>query len=229
METYRAIIRDMPEEERPRERLAKSGPEALSNSELVAILLRTGSSKESALGLANRLLCHFEGLRGIAQATVEQLSAVNGMGLAKAAQVKAAFELGKRLAVSSEEARPAIGSPADAASLVMEELRHQDREHFLALFLDARNRVIARSIISIGSLQSNIVHPREVFKEAMARSAASLIVLHNHPSGDPSPSEDDRLITARLKEAGNLIGIPLLDHIIIGAGKFVSLKEKGAL
>jgi len=229
METYRTIIRDLPEEERPRERLAKRGPEALANSELLAILLRTGSAKESALGLASRLLSRFGGLRGIAQATVEQLSEVSGMGLAKAAQLKAAFELGKRLAVSSDEARPTIGSPGDAASLVMEEVRYQDREHFLALFLDSRNRVIAQRTISVGSLQSNIVHPREVFKEAISRSSASLIVLHNHPSGDPTPSEDDRAITARLKEAGNLIGIPLLDHIIIGGGRFVSLKEKGVL
>jgi len=229
MDTYRTIIRDLPEEERPRERLAKRGPEALANSELLAILLRTGSAKESALGLANRLLSKFGSLRGIAQATVEQLSEVNGMGLAKAAQLKAAFELGKRLAVSTEDDRPAIASPADAAGLVMEELRYHDKEHFVALFLDSRNRVIAQRTISVGSLQANIVHPREVFKEAISRSSAALIVLHNHPSGDPTPSEEDRAITTRLKEAGSLIGIPLLDHIIIGSGKFVSLKEQGVL
>jgi len=229
MDTYRSIIRDLPEEERPRERLAKRGPEALSNSELIAILLRTGSAKESAIGLANRLLNRFESLRGIANATVEELSTVSGIGLAKATQLKAAFELGKRMAVSTEDNRPAIGCPADAAALVMEELRYLEREHLVALFLDARNRVIGQRTISVGSLQTNIVHPREVFKEAIARSSAALIVLHNHPSGDPSPSEDDKAITARLKEAGNLIGIPLLDHIIIGAGKFVSLKEKGGL
>lgn len=229
MDTYRVIIRDLPEEERPRERLAKSGPEALANSELVAILLRTGTAKESAIGLANRLLSKFGSLKGIAKATVEELSSVNGMGLAKAAQLKAAFELGKRLAAFTEDSRPVIGSPADAASLVMEELRHQDKEHFLALFLDTRNRVIARKTISVGSLQANIVHPREVFKEAVSRSAASLIVLHNHPSGDPTPSEEDRAITTRLQEAGKLMGIPLLDHIVIGAGQFVSLKERGVL
>ena len=229
METYRAIIRDMPEEERPRERLAKLGPEALANAELLAILLRTGTAKESAIGLANRLLSKFEGLRGIAGATVEELSEVPGLGLAKAAQLKAAFELGKRLAASSDDDKPTIRCPADAANLVMEQLRYQDREHLVALFLDIRNRVIGQKTVSVGSLHANIVHPREVFKDAIARSAAAIIVAHNHPSGDPSPSEEDCNVTARLKEAGSLIGIQLLDHIIIGAGKFLSLKERGLL
>jgi DNA repair protein RadC len=229
METYHGIIRDLPAAERPRERLAKNGAEVLANAELLAILLRTGSAKESALGLANRLLSHFGGLSGIAGATVEQLSALSGLGLAKAAQLKAAFELGKRLAVYNEDPRPAITSPAEAAGLVMEILCHEQKEHFLALLLDTRNRVIAQETISVGSLQANIVHPREVFKVAIARSAAALIVLHNHPSGDPSPSEEDRAITARLVEAGALIGIPVLDHIIIGAGRFVSLKEQGGI
>jgi len=229
MDNYHCIIRDLPEGERPRERLAKNGAEALANAELLAILLRTGSTKESALGLANRLLSHFGGLPGIAQATVEQLSALSGLGLAKATQLKAAFELGKRLAVYCEDSRPTVTSPAEAAGLVMETLRHEQKEHFRALLLDTRNRVIAQETISVGSLQANIVHPREVFKAAIARSAAALIVLHNHPSGDPSPSEEDRAITARLVEAGALIGIPLLDHIIIGAGKFLSLKERGWL
>jgi DNA repair protein RadC len=227
MDNYHCIIRDLPEGERPRERLAKSGAEVLSNTELLAILLRIGSAKESALGLASRLLCHFGDLPGIAQATVEELSALSGLGLAKATQLKAAFELGKRLAVYQKDAHPAITSPAEAAGLVMETLRHEQKEHFLAFFLDTRNRVISRDTISIGSLQANIVHPREVFKAAVARSAAALIVLHNHPSGDPSPSEEDRAITVRLVEAGALIGIPLLDHIIIGAGSFISLKERG--
>jgi len=228
-ESYRGIIRDLPKAERPRERLAKNGAEALANSELLAILLRTGSAKESALGLANRLLGHFGGLPGIAQAAVEQLSAISGLGLAKAAQLKAAFEIGKRLAVYQDDSRPVITSPAEAAGLVMETFCHEQKEHFLALLLDTRNRMIAQETISVGSLQANIVHPREVFKAAIARSAAALIVLHNHPSGDPSPSAEDRAITARLVEAGALIGIPVLDHIIIGAGKYVSLKEQGEL
>lgn len=229
METYRAIIRDMPVEERPRERLAKYGPEALSNGDLIAILLRTGTAKESAIALANRLLSQFEGLKGVAQATVEQLSEVPGLGLAKASQLKAAFELGKRLTITVAEDRPTIGCPADAANLVMEELRHQEKEHCVALFLDVRNHVIAKRTISIGALQSNIVHPREVYKEAITRSAAALIIIHNHPSGDPSPSEEDRAITSRLQETGKIVGIVLLDHIIIGAGRFISLKERGWL
>jgi len=229
MDSYRAVIRDLPANERPRERLAQHGAETLSNGELIAILLRTGSRKESAIALANRLLAKFESLKGIAQATVEELSTIDGLGLAKAAQLKAAFELGKRLALTSDENRPAISCPGDAASLVMERLRYEDKEHFLALFLDSRHRVISYRTISIGNLQANLVHPREVFKEAVSRSAAALIAVHNHPSGDPSPSEEDYAITTRLKDAGDLIGINLLDHLIIGAGKFVSLKEEGAL
>lgn len=229
MESYRAVIRDLPANERPRERLAQHGAETLSNGELLAILLRTGSRKESALALANRLLAKFETLKGISQATVEELSTIDGLGLAKAAQLKAAFELGKRLALTADENRPAISCPGDAASLVMERLRYEDKEHFLALFLDSRHRVIAHRTISIGNLQANLVHPREVFKEAVSRSAAAIIAVHNHPSGDPSPSEEDYAITARLKEAGELMGIGLLDHIIIGAGKFVSLKEENRL
>jgi DNA repair protein RadC len=224
---YSVIIRDLPAEERPRERLAKYGPEALATAELLAILLRTGTPKQSALGLANRLLSNFGSLRGIATAAIEQLATIPGLGLAKAAQLKAAFELGKRLAVSTEDARPVIKSPEDAANLVMEDLRYRDKEHFKAILLDTRNRVLALPTISVGSLQQNIVHPREVFKEAIARSAAAIIVLHNHPSGDPSPSPEDGALTRRLADAGDLLGIPLLDHLIIGAGTFISLKQRG--
>jgi len=229
MDHYSVVIRDLPAEERPRERLARYGPEALSNAELLAILLRVGSRGESAVGLAQRLLSERGGLRGIATATVESLSAIPGVGLAKAAQLKAAFELGKRLAATTDVDRPTIGNPADAANLVMEDLRYRDQECFLAIFLDVRNRVLGLRIITTGSLSKNIIHPRELFKEAVSRSSASLIVCHNHPSGDPTPSEEDRQLTRRLVEAGELMGIPVLDHLVIGAGRFVSLKEKGLM
>ena len=229
MGAYQVFIREMPADERPRERLARYGPEALATAELLAILLRTGTAQQSALGLANQLLSRFGSLRAIAVAPVEELSSLPGIGLAKAAQLKSAFELGKRLAVAGEPARPLVKSPADAANLVMEDLRHRDKEHFQALFLDTRNRVTAVTTISIGSLSQNVVHPREVFKQAIARSSAAMIVCHNHPSGDLSPSEEDRALTNRLVEAGKLLGIPVLDHIIIGAEGFLSLKERGLM
>jgi len=220
-------IRDLPEEERPRERLAKYGPEAVSTAELIAILLRTGSARESALALAERLLSRFGGLRAIANATVEELAEIKGVGLAKGAQLKAAFELGKRLAASGVEAKATIRSPQDAADLVMERLRYLDREHFEIILLDTRNQVIGQPrTVAVGSLNANRVEPREVFKEAVARSAASVVLVHNHPSGDPAPSADDRMLTKRLVEAGQLVGIQVLDHLVIGDGKFVSLKEK---
>jgi len=219
------IIRELPEEERPRERLAKHGPSALSNAELLAILLRTGTAKESAIVLAQRLLKEFETLRRIADASVEELSKISGLGLAKAAQLKAAFELGKRMASSREE-RPVVSSTAEAAALVMEKLRYEQKECFTLLLLDTRNQLIAESNISMGSLDRSIVHPREVFREAIARGAAKVIAVHNHPSGDPSPSEEDRAITRRLAEAGELVGIELVDHVVIGDGEYRSVKGR---
>jgi len=229
MPDYPVIIRDLPEEERPRERLAKHGPASLSNAELIAILLRVGARGQSAIALAERLLSEFKGIEGVAKASVERLSQIKGLGLAKAAQLKAAFELGKRLATKPDEKRPVIKSPHDAARLVMEDLRYEDKEHFLVLHLDVRNRVIKTTTVSVGSLTANIAHPREVFREAVDCGAASVIVVHNHPSGDPSPSKEDRMLTKRLKDAGEIVGITVLDHLIIGAGEFVSMKEKGLL
>jgi len=223
------VIRDLPAEERPRERMQQYGPEALSTAELLAILLRVGSKGESAVRLAERLLSEFGGLVGLARARIPQLSAVSGIGLAKAAQIKAAFELGRRLAASAEGPRPTIGKAQDAARLVMEDLRYRQQECLLAVFLDTRNQVIRVHTVSVGTLTGSPAHPREIFKEALAHGSASLIVCHNHPSGDPSPSRDDITLTARLKQAGDLMGVPLLDHIIIGDGKYVSLKETGKL
>ena len=228
MERYHTTIREMPAEERPRERLMRYGPEALRTAELLAIILRVGSARGSAISLADQLLSHFGSLRAVAKATVEELSAVRGIGVAKAAQVKAAFELGKRLATAAEQ-RPLVNRPELAANLVMEDLRYRDKEHFEALLLDTRNQCIAIRPVSIGSLNSNVAHPREIFKEAVSHSANAMIVAHNHPSGDPTPSEEDKALTRRLVEAGKVMGIDVLDHLIIGDGRWLSFKEKGLM
>jgi len=223
------VIRDLPVEERPRERLQQYGAGMLSNAELLAILLRVGARGVSALRMADRLLRDLGGLAGIAKARLPQLSSQPGIGLAKAAQLQAAFELGKRLAAASEHGRPMVNSAADAAALVMEELRYLDQECLVALFLDTRNQLIRKKTLTMGTLTGSTAHPREIFKEAVTHSAASLIVVHNHPSGDPTPSKTDIALTDRLVKASQLIGIPLLDHLIIGDGKYASLKQLGKM
>ena len=227
MEALQLMIRDYPEDERPRERLIKEGPKSLSNHELIAILLRTGSQKESVIQLANRLLTSFEGLRLLKDASIEEMTNIRGIGEAKAVQILAAVELGRRIHRLQYEDRYVIRSPQDAANYVMEDMRFLSQEHFVCLYLNTKNQVLHQQTIFIGSLNASIVHPREIFKEAFRRSAASFICAHNHPSGDPAPSREDIEVTKRLNECGKLIGIELLDHIIIGDQKFVSLKEKG--
>jgi DNA repair protein RadC len=221
------MIKDYPEDERPRERLIQDGPQSLSNHELLAIMLRTGSKEESVLQLANRLLTSFEGLRLLKDASVDEMMSIKGIGSAKAVQIMAAVELGRRIHRLQYEDRYVIRSPEDAANFVMEDMRFLTQEHFVCLYLNTKNQVLHQQTIFIGSLNASIVHPREVFKEAFRRSAASFICLHNHPSGDPSPSREDIDVTKRLNECGKLIGIELLDHLIIGDQKFISLKEKG--
>src|SRR6266542_2806718 len=220
-------MKDLPPEERPRERLAKHGPEALSTPELLAILLRTGPARESALDVAEGIVAQTGGLRGLANVTIEQLSQIRGVGVVKAIEIRAAVELGKRISAFTQEARPVIRSPADVSQLVMSELRHESREHFKVLLLDTRNQVMRVNTVSVGSLTESIVHPREVFREAIRHSCAALIAVHNHPSGDPTPSQEDIEVTRRLDEAGRMLGIDLLDHVILGDGRYVSLKEKG--
>jgi DNA repair protein RadC len=228
-ERYTVAIRELPTEDRPRERLQKYGPSALSTAELLAIQLRMGIQGRSALGLAEVLLSQFAGLRGVANACLEELGRVKGIGPVKAIEIAAAVELGRRLAAISDDARPVIHSPQDVANLLLPELRDAKKEHFKSLLMDTKNRVLKIVTVSIGTLDSSLVHPREVFKDAIAASAASLIVAHNHPSGDPAPSAEDRRITQRLAEAGQLLGIELLDHIVIGNDCWVSLKERGLL
>jgi DNA repair protein RadC len=201
----------------------------LSDAELLAIVLRSGYAEKSAVELAADVLSFFSGLKSLVQANVEEISVIKGMGPAKAAQLKAALEIGSRLASATDGSRPSIKGPEDAARLVMEEMRHLDREHFCALLLNTKHQVVARETISVGTLNSSMVHPRELFRAAIKRSVAALILVHNHPSGDPTPSREDREITGRLKEAGIIIGIDVLDHIIIGDNKFVSFKAMGIL
>ncbi|MFJ7744224.1 DNA repair protein RadC [Peribacillus sp. NPDC097295] len=223
------LIRDYPKEERPRERFLQDGPQSLSNQELLALLLRTGSKEESVLQLSNRLIKAFEGLRLLKEASVEEMTEIKGIGEAKAIQILASVELGRRIHKLNDQDRYVIRSPEDGANYCMEEMRFLSQEHFVCLYLNTKNQVLHKRTVFIGSLNASIVHPREVFKEAFRRSAASIICLHNHPSGDPSPSREDIEVTKRLVECGKIMGIEVLDHIIIGEHKYVSLKEKGYL
>ncbi|EEL49111.1 RadC family protein [Bacillus cereus] len=220
-------IRDVLKEEQPRERLLVEGASNLSNRELLAVLLRTGSKEESVLTLADRILYHFDGLRMLKDATIEEMTSIHGVGIAKASQLISAFELGRRMVRLEYQNRYSIRSPEDCARYMMEEMRFLQQEHFVCLYLNTKNQVMHRQTVFIGSLNASIVHPREVFKEAFRRAAASIICLHNHPSGDPTPSREDIEVTKRLVNCGRIIGIEILDHIIIGDHKFVSLKEKG--
>jgi DNA repair protein RadC len=230
VQSYNTLrIQDMLPDDRPRERLERSGPESLTTPELLAILFRTGTSKHNAVQLAEELFKELGGLSGLAVSSLEELSCISGIGRVKAIEVKAAVELGKRLSATSEDVKPVIRSPDDVAKLMMADLRYETREHLYALVLDVRNQVRQRRLISTGTLTESLVHPREVFREAIRFSAASLVLVHNHPSGDPEPSPADITTTKRLLEAGKLLGIDILDHVIVGDGKWLSLKQRGLM
>ena len=222
-------VRDLPPDQRPRERLAQLGAEALSEQELLACILGRGVAGESVLVSARRLLAAFGTLRGLAEASVEQLSSIHGIGQAKAAQLKAAVELARRIALPADGGRLVIDNVDAAAAVLRPRLLDKRKEHVVALLLDARHRLIRVSPIAVGSLSASLVHPRELFKEAIAASAAAVLVAHNHPSGDPEPSEHDLELTGRLVEAGALLGIEVLDHLIIGADGVVSLAARGLM
>jgi DNA repair protein RadC len=223
--TYR--ITDLDQAERPRERLAKLGPQALSTAELLAILLRVGVAGENAVQVGQRLLQSLGGLAGLQRASYEEVCSQHGVGPAKAAQIKAAIELGRRLVVEAPEERPAIHSPADAATLVQYEMSALEQEELRVILLDTRNRVMDIASVYRGSLNSSQVRVGELFKTAIRRNCAALIVVHNHPSGDPAPSPDDIAITRALVQAGKLLDVEVLDHLVIGRGRYVSLKERG--
>lgn len=220
-------IKELHSAERPRERLLALGPQALSNAELIAILVRTGVPGENAVQVGQRLLQTFGGISGLHRATLQDLRGQHGLGEAKAAQIKAAIELGRRLTLESPEERPAVGSPADAAALVMYEMAALEQEHLRVILLDIRNRVLEVVEVYRGSVNSAQVRVGEVFKAAVRRNAPALIVVHNHPSGDPTPSPDDVAVTRAIIQAGKLLDVDVLDHLIIAGGRFVSLKERG--
>lgn len=219
-------ITDLAVSERPRERLAQLGPQALSNAELIAILLRVGAAGENAVQVGQRLLQTFDGITGLHRASFDEVCAQHGIGPAKAAQIKAAIELGRRLPLETPDERPAINSPADAAALVHYEMMALEQEELRVMLLDTRNRVMSIESIYRGSLNSSQVRVGELFKSAVRRNVAALIVIHNHPSGDPTPSPDDIALTRAVVEAGRLLDIEVLDHLVIGRGRWVSLKER---
>lgn len=223
-------VRDLPLSERPRERLFKLGIEALSAQEVLALILGRGIKGESVMATAQNLLSKFGNLKNIAAASVTELNEIKGIGPAKAAQIKAAFELSKRLEnFPDDNPKNKLQSPQDVIKSVRNKLKGKKKEHFLVLSLDTRNHLINTRTVSIGSLDSSIVHPREVFKEAISCSAASVIFIHNHPSGDPEPSEDDTKLTKRLIEAGEILGIEVLDHIIVCDTDYLSMKARNLI
>jgi DNA repair protein RadC len=223
----RRRLRDLPAEERPRERLARHGAAALSSRELLAILLGTGSAQRSALDLAESLLA--SGLRALPGQSLAELQGACGVGRAKASRILAALELGARLGAEAAAATPYFRTPAESARYLLPRYGARPVETFGLVALDARRRLKHEAVVSVGCLTSSLVHPREVFKEAVSARAAALLLFHNHPSGDPEPSAEDVAITHRLGSAGTLLGIEVLDHLVLGAGRFVSLKERGVL
>lgn len=226
MQDYKIRILDMQKEERPRERLIKNGASALSDSELLAIILRTGSKKENVINLSQRILGEYN-IKQLSQINITQLMKVHGIKESKAAQISACFEIARRLESFNSVEKPKISSPEDVYRRLFPRMREQKKEMFIELCLDTKNQILKEEVISVGSLNANVVHPREVFKLALTESAAHIIVAHNHPSGDPTPSREDIEITKKLVETGNIMGITVLDHVIIGDGRHFSMKEAG--
>ena len=223
-------IKQMPSEEKPREKLLREGIDRLSTTEILAILINSGTKEISALEIAAQLLSiDKRGVRFLAECSPEELGRIKGMGQAKICTVLAAVELGKRIAAAPVRDRNLIRSSSDIADLFMEKMRYYKKEHFVSLMINAKGEIIEETEVSIGDLCSSSTHPREVFVDAVKRSAGSVVFLHNHPSGDPSPSDTDIQTTKRLIEAGTILGIPVLDHIIIGDGIYVSMKAMGLI
>ena len=219
------LIKEMHDSDKPRERLMNYGPDKLTNQELLGIIINTGNREESSITVANRIIKDMKTIRELRGLTYQELISVKGIGEAKAVTILAVIELAVRMHTHSLEEDIYIKSPDDVSDLLMEKMRYYQQEHFVVLYLSTKNMVIHQETMFKGSLNTSIVHPREVYKEAVKRSAAAIICVHNHPSGDPSPSREDIEVTRRLHECGEMIGVDFLDHIIIGSGKYISLKE----
>ena len=228
-EYYSTAVREIPEEERPRERLARLGAIALRDAELLAVLFRTGTRKEGAIALAERILKEFGNLRALSRASIEELMQVKGVGRVKAIEIKAAVELGIRLAREKDEQRPKIRSAEDVANLIMVRFKQCETEEFKALLLNTKNEVLKQVTVASGGLDAALAMPRDVFRQAVREAASAVIVCHNHPSGDPEPSPEDIRITERLRDAAEIIGLRFLDHVVFGDNRWVSLQERGLL
>lgn len=228
-EKKRPTIKQLPTHERPRERLIQSGDEHLTDAELLGIIIRDGTLNYSAVDLAQKLLTEYGDFRGLSMASIGELCEIKGIGPARAAQIKASLAIAKRFSTIPIKPSQQFKRSKDIFDHFHERLRGQKQEIFLSILLDSKNRIIKEQTVSSGSLTSSIVHPREVFKSAIKESAAAVIFVHNHPSGDPEPSKEDIFTTNRLLEAGNIVGIKVLDHIIVGNGNFVSFKDKGII
>jgi DNA repair protein RadC len=225
--SYRPMMREVALDDRPRERLVQVGERSLATAELLAIILRTGTGGENVVRLAERVLAALGGLSGLARASMTEMQAVRGVGRVKAIEIKAALELGRRLMVSAPEERSRITSPADAANLLMSEMGYLEQEHLRVILLDTRNRVLATPTIYVGSLNTSVIRVAELFRPAIKENAAALIVAHNHPSGDPAPSPEDIRVTRQIRQAGELLDIDVLDHVVIARQGYISLKERG--
>lgn len=217
-------IKMLPQEERPVEKAVFSGVSTLTNTELMAVLLGSGTREKSAIGLAEEILsCRENGIGYLAETSIQELTRIDGVGRTKAVRLLAGIELGKRISARPKEKRLRIGRTEDVAAFFMDELRSEKREVFKALLLNAKGEVLSVETVSVGELTATPVHPREVFCQAVKKSAASVIFVHNHPSGDPTPSKEDFLTTRRLIECGNLLGIKVMDHVVVGEGAFCSI------
>ncbi|MFA5366753.1 MAG: DNA repair protein RadC [Dehalococcoidia bacterium] len=226
---YHIRISELPNSERPRERLRQSGAASLSNSELLAIILRTGTRDENVVGLANRLLVKFGGLPGLSRTSFNELCNEHGVGPAKAAQLKAAMDLGRRAASAQPEEKAVIRTPQDAASLLMDDMGSLQQEHLRVMLLNSKNRLLAIHEVYKGSVNASTIRTSELFRNAVRENCPSVIVAHNHPSGDPEPSSDDVAATEHMIKGGKSLDIEVLDHIIVGDHRFVSLKERGII
>lgn len=225
-------MKQLPDSERPYEKCLQYGEQALSDAELLAAIIRTGTPGESAVELARRLLSEFQypqGLPGLFRATIPELCRLKGIGTVKAVQLRCIAELSKRITKAGFGNQPVFREPDDIANYYMEQMRHETRERVIVMMLNGKNRLLHEMIISTGTVNSSLVSPREIFLEALRYHAVCICLLHNHPSGDPSPSKEDILITRRLREAGEIIGISLLDHIIIGDNTYHSMKKRGIM